>query len=245
MQIINRIVMAKFYKVGGWVRDKFLDRPSTDIDYSVEAKSYQDMLEGITSRGLRIIYEKKEFFTIRAGHKGAISDYVLCRKDGHYRDGRRPSEVTEGTLLDDLARRDFTMNAIAEDDDGNWIDPFGGIKDIENKIIRCVGSTERLKEDALRLLRAVRFLIVLPGFTLHKDIEDALNNKEVVSLLQNISDDRIREELEKCFKHDSLLTIKTLHKFPLIMEELFQNKQMWLKPTFEKIKKKRTNMTSS
>jgi len=231
--------MAKFYKVGGSIRDKILDRPTNDIDYSVEAKSYDEMLKEIISRGLKVIYEKTEFLTVRANYKGIISDFVLCRKDGYYADNRRPSEVTLGTLLDDLSRRDFTMNAIAEDEKGNLIDPFNGITDIKEKIIRCVGSVDRLKEDALRLVRAIRFLIVLPDFVLDKDIDKALQDPEITCLLKNISDDRIREELDKCFKHDTIKTIKILNQYPLIMKEIFSNKSLWLKPTFEKIKKKK------
>jgi len=229
--------MTKFYRVGGYVRDKLMDRPSNDIDYSVEANSYDEMIEAIRVRGMKIIYEMDQYLTVRARYNGTISDFVMCRKDGNYRDGRRPENVTPGTLLDDLSRRDFTINAIAEDENCNYIDPFGGIDDLMRKIIRCVGSIDRLKEDSLRLLRALRFYIILDGFTLDQEIEDALRDETIINLLDNISNDRIREELEKCFKYDSLKTINVLHKYPLLMNKLFKNKNLWLKPTFEKIRK--------
>ena len=105
--------------------------------------------------------EQPEYLTIRAKVPGiGPADFVLCRKDGSYRDGRHPESVAVGTLHDDLARRDFTMNAIAKDEDGKIIDPFGGIGAIEIGIIECVGQARmRMEEAQLRLLRAIRFAV--------------------------------------------------------------------------------------
>jgi len=230
--------MVKFYKVGGCVRDKLLDRPCNDIDYSVEAASYDEMIDAVRQKEMKIVYEMAQYLTVRARYQGTIADFVLCRKDGNYRDNRRPENVEMGTLFDDLSRRDFTINAIAEDEDCNYIDPFDGLGDLKKKIIKCVGSIDRLKEDSLRLLRALRFFIVLDGFTLDIEVEKSLHDETIIDLLDSVSNDRIREELEKCFKHDTLKTINVLHQYPSLMKKLFQNKNLWLKPTFEKIKKK-------
>lgn len=221
---------VKIYKVGGCVRDKILGIPSKDIDFSVEASSYEEMKAYILGRG-KIFVEKPEYLTIRAMINGEAADFVLARKDGAYHDGRRPDTVEVGTLHDDLARRDFTMNAIAEDEDGNFIDPFNGIADIKARLIRCVGNTEdRLKEDALRMLRAIRFLIT-KDFTIHNDIAQFMfHNAE---LLKNVSEDRIRDELSKCFAANTLNTMIYLGTFPNLRNYIFKETKIWLKPTSE------------
>lgn len=234
--------MIRFYKVGGCVRDKLLQRPCHDVDYSVEAPSFAAMRDAINEKGGHIFNEKEEYLTIRSKYDNQVCDFVMCRKDGIYRDQRRPDEVIPGSLADDLARRDFTMNAMAEDEEGNLIDLCGGLEDLHNRLIRCNGSIDRLKEDALRIIRAIRFYIVLPGFRLDGEIVRALNDITYVSGLSNVSDERIREELEKCFQHNTLLTLKTLNDYPLVMDQLFVDKKIWLKPTFtSKVGKTRHN----
>ena len=107
------------YQVGGSLRDECLGRPCKDFDFSVEAPSYEAMREHLVQDGYTIFLEKPEYLTIRArfpkGHpqERVCADFVLCRKDGFYSDGRRPDTVEPGTIYDDLARRDFTMNAMA------------------------------------------------------------------------------------------------------------------------------------
>ena len=153
---------AKFYEVGGAVRDEILNLPTNDLDYAVEAESYEAMREAVLERGGEIFLESPEYLTIRAKVPGiGPADFVLCRKDGAYSDGRHPDRVEPGTLLDDLARRDFTMNAMAVDiENGKLYDPHDGRKDMEAETIRCVGvAEERFEEDALRILRAIRFAI--------------------------------------------------------------------------------------
>lgn len=183
----------KLYKVGGLVRDQFLGIKSKDVDYSVEAESYQAMINELTKLGAEIILQKPEFVTLKAKFKGDVADFVLCRKDGFYRDGRRPDTVEIGTIYDDLARRDFTMNAIAIDmDTQEYLDPFNGIEAIKGRYITCVGSSERLLEDSLRMLRALRFSVT-KGFDIdHKIIDCIMHNYE---LLKNVSKERIYEEL--------------------------------------------------
>src|SRR5687768_7510936 len=115
----------QFFQVGGSVRDELLGKQSKDIDYAVEAPSYGAMREAIVERGGEIFQENEAFLTVRAKVPtlGAC-DYVLCRKDGTYdKDGRRPDFVEVGSLADDLARRDFTVNAMAKAEDGTLVDP--------------------------------------------------------------------------------------------------------------------------
>lgn len=209
--------MVKLYRVGGCVRDKILGIKSKDIDFAVEAKSFDEMRNHIISMGGKIFIEKPEYNTIRAHLNGEDADFVLCRKDGKYSDGRRPDSVEIGTIFDDLARRDFTMNAIAEDvETGELIDPFGGVNDIKENLIRCVGNAkDRFSEDSLRMLRAIRFAIT-KNFRLDYMIVGMLNDEEMCAKLQNVSPERIREELNKCFDKSTYQTLAYLHKFEFL-----------------------------
>lgn len=228
----------RMFLVGGAVRDSFLGIQSKDRDYAVEGETFQSMLANVQSMAARPqdVYEiRPEFHTIRANLPGfGAADFVLCRKDGQYSDGRRPDSVESGTILDDLARRDFTMNAIAIDvETSKVIDPFGGRKDIEQKIIRCVGdSSTRFSEDALRLLRAIRFSVT-KGFTMTNSVEAALRNSQLTDRLSSVSMERVREELEKAFRHDTLATLAALEAFPLIKFAAFANKEMRLSATMK------------
>lgn len=226
----------KLYKVGGFVRDKLLGVKSKDIDYAIEAPSFDDMRNDIIELGGEIFLETPQFFTIRAKIKGEVADFVLCRKESQYSDGRHPDKVEIGTIYDDLARRDFTMNAIALCEDGTYIDPHGGIKDIEKyRIVRCVGSTyERFNEDALRMLRAIRFAIT-KKFVLHEDICSCLHDWEFVDTLKKVSIERIREELYRCFAFDTMETLFALERFYKIQEVVFDEMGLKLKPTLERM----------
>jgi tRNA nucleotidyltransferase (CCA-adding enzyme) len=225
--------VVKFYKVGGCVRDKLLGRKCNDIDYSVEAPSFDAMRDEIIGRGGEIFLETPQYLTIRAKVPGmGACDFVLCRKDGQYFDGRHPESVEPGSIYDDLARRDFTMNAIAEDEDGNLIDPHNGQRDIEECMIRCVGiAKERFLEDALRLLRAVRFSSTL-NFFIHSDIDACLHDVVCVFRLVDISIERIREELLKAFRADTLSTLYLLERYSMIKKIVF-GKSLWLMPTLK------------
>ena len=216
------------YLVGGAMRDKIMGKTSHDIDYVVEAESYLHM-KSYLKENFTILYEKPEFLTIRVkDNDQKCVDYVLARKDGLYRDGRHPDDVTMGTIEDDLSRRDFRMNAIAQKLDGTIVDPYHGMKDVKNKIIRCVGSTDRLKEDSLRLLRAVRFHITL-DFGLDVDIIRCLQDQAYIDLLDHISKERIKEEMTKCFNHNTLQTLNVLNTYSLLKQYLF-TKILKLKP---------------
>uniref|UniRef100_A0A6C0EPR2 Poly A polymerase head domain-containing protein n=1 Tax=viral metagenome TaxID=1070528 RepID=A0A6C0EPR2_9ZZZZ len=220
------------YIVGGYVRDKFLGVKSKDIDYAVEADSFEAMEKWVGKYG-RIFVSKPEYQTIRAFMAGEPRDFVLCRKDGPYSDKRRPDYTVPGTLLDDLARRDFTVNAMALDVNGGLIDPHNGEKDIKSRLLRCVNSPQvRFREDALRMLRAMRFHIT-KGFVLDKEIIDCLESDEFCDLLSSIAEERIREELTKCFQHSVQKTINFLHDYPKVMSACFAG-NLWLLPTSKK-----------
>lgn len=226
--------MAKFYKVGGAVRDELLKLPVKDIDFAVEAENYSAMREAILTRGGKIFLETPEYFTIRAKVPGlGASDFVLCRKDRGTSDGRHPDSVEAGTLLEDLARRDFTINAMARGENGILIDPFNGIQDLATHTLRTVGrARERFKEDYLRILRAIRFAIT-KDMNFHDDIVECLYDPEVMSGLYLVSQERIREELYKCFAFDTPLTLMYMCEFPLI-KDFALIRGLWLKPTLEK-----------
>lgn len=224
--------MTRFYTVGGFVRDKLLGKVSKDIDFSVEAASYEAMREAIIARGCDIKVDKPEFVTIRAvDPKLGGVDFVLCRKDGTYSvDGRRPDFIEVGTLADDLARRDFTVNAMAEDEGGNIIDPHGGQRDLAAKLLRCVGNTDkRMREDSLRMLRALRFSLT-KGFDLAPELASFMQNQDNVDLLHNISIERVREELLRCFDFDTLETLRMFDAFWRVRNHIF-SRNLKLTPT--------------
>lgn len=227
----------KFYIVGGFVRDMLLGVKSKDIDFTVEASSYEEMKESIVSRGCDIKVEKPEFATIRAidpKHGGV--DFVLARRDGYYSDGRRPDAVLAGTLLDDLSRRDFTIGAMAIDEQsGEIIDYFGGKTDLQNRILRTVGQPiDRFSEDSLRILRALRFILT-KSLQPHHSLDHALLQKRVVDKLENVSIERLREELHKMFVFNTWDALVLLNNYSLI-RSIIQHKfgNLWLKPSLEK-----------
>ena len=240
---------VKLYEVGGYVRDSFLEIPSKDIDFAVEADSWEVMKEWLDFQGFEVFLDSPEYLTMRARfprnmsessqflkYKGLTADFVLCRKDGAYSDGRRPDEVTPGTIYDDLARRDFTMNAIARNvATGEVLDPWQGVRDVLHGELRCVGNAEeRLREDALRALRAVRFTV---KYNIHWDLElkNAMCSTWLPRLLTTISVERRREELHKAFHISTLRTWQILSRdLPDRFAIAAFGGDIWLKPTTEK-----------
>lgn len=249
------MTVPKFYLVGGAVRDLVMGLPVKDYDYAVECDSYEDMRYAIIERGGKIFVENPEYLTIRAidiygeitGLPKMATDFVMCRKDGEYVDGRRPEDVTPGSLYDDLARRDFTVNAMAINtldlsyggkdlhvDLENLIDPFDGRHDIACMKLRCVGNPyERLNEDTLRILRALRFHIT-KGFELSGLLHEAILDQSFVEKMWNVSIDRVRDELDKCFRHDTIATMNVMSHLISgeLVEAIFRD-GLWLKPTNE------------
>lgn len=235
---------VSLYLVGGAVRDLCMGRTPKDFDFTVTAPSYVEMKNALLSKGFHIFLETPEYLTIRASRKapwtfagldltGKTFDFVLARRDGKYSDARRPDTVEPGTIFDDLARRDFTINAIALTSTGEYIDPHEGRADISARVIRCVGGIERLFEDGLRMLRALRFEIQL-GFGMAPSVTEVLKDPDNLRHLDNVSMDRVRAELDKCFRADSLETLWLLGHFPALRDYLFGNEDLWLQPTLKK-----------
>lgn len=224
----------KTFLVGGAVRDEIMGVRSKDLDYTVvfedgDLDGVEDpfifMVEWFENLGYKIFVKTPEHFTIRAQtpDRKETADFVMAREEGPYSDGRRPDWVKVGTLEMDLARRDFTFNAIAKDSDGNLIDPFNGLRDIATRVINAVGDpVERLKEDALRAVRALRFSVTLPGFRIEPSLGHAMERLDILdSIEKNISDERIAAELSKMFRYDTVASVVALNRFPQLTRAMF------------------------
>jgi poly(A) polymerase len=216
----------EMYLVGGIVRDRLLGLRAKDHDFTVVMEPgsldpFAEMRGELTDRGVEIFVETPEFLTIRgrfaksdAEYPGVAADFVLARKDSATSDGRRPDYVEAGTLLDDLARRDFTVNAMALAADGSLIDPHSGVSDLNNMVLRFVGDPmTRIREDALRVMRALRFCVT-KGFILAPDAENTLYNPEVPVLLARVSEERRADELSRMFAFDTEATLDSLASIP-------------------------------
>ena len=193
------------YYVGGCVRDLLLGRPIHDWDITTSALPEQTMAcfphcvpTGIKHGTVTVLVENWS------------AEVTTFRADGAYSDGRHPDRVSfVGNLEDDLSRRDFTINAMAIDTQGNIVDLFGGKEDLDRKLIRCVGDPEtRFREDALRILRAIRFSAQL-GFTIEENTRRAI--ADCADLCRRLSVERVRDELEKTL----------LSEQPYKIEEMF------------------------
>lgn len=192
-RILERLEAAGFeaYFVGGYVRDKTLGKPVKDMDIATSAVPDEvvRLFEKTVPTGL-------QHGTVTVMLEGIPFEVTTFRTESGYEDFRRPSEVRFiRELNEDLRRRDFTMNAMAMDRHGNVKDPFGGKEDLERKLLRCVGDPEeRFQEDALRMLRCVRFA---SAYSLEVDgatWQAVLHKKE---LLRHVAMERVRVELER------------------------------------------------
>ncbi|OZM57295.1 CCA tRNA nucleotidyltransferase [Lottiidibacillus patelloidae] len=179
------------YFVGGAVRDYLLKKQISDIDIATSAlpKDVMKLFPKTIEVGI-------EHGTVVVVFQGEQYEITTFRSEGKYEDHRRPSEVTfVSSLKEDLQRRDFTINAMAMDDNGSVIDPYNGQEDLNKKIIRAVGnSNERFQEDALRMMRALRFMSQL-DFAIAKETIEAM--KANAELLSKIAIERIAIEFEK------------------------------------------------
>lgn len=191
--VIQKIEEAGYeaYFVGGSVRDYLLQKPIHDVDIATSA--FPEEVKNIFPKTVDVGIEHGTVIAIFEGEHYEITSF---RTEKEYIDYRRPKEVTfVRSLSEDLKRRDFTMNAIAMTKEGDIIDPYLGQQDIQNGIIRTVGeSEERFTEDALRIMRAVRFVSQL-SFQLEENTFNAI--KEFGPLLQHISVERIYAEFDK------------------------------------------------
>jgi tRNA nucleotidyltransferase (CCA-adding enzyme) len=212
------------YLVGGCVRDLILDKEPKDWDITTNAhpeqiqvlfeETYYNNIFGTVG----VVTEETENPTLK------VIEVTPYRTDGIYSDGRRPDTVEFGVSLEeDLARRDFTINAMALDlDKGHIVDPYKGHADLETRLLRAVGNaSERFQEDALRMLRAIRLGAEL-GFSIEQKTFEALS--ENAHLLDKISKERIRDELVKTimspYPREALLHMKHTGLLKYVLPEL-------------------------
>jgi tRNA nucleotidyltransferase/poly(A) polymerase len=242
--------MPKLFKVGGCVRDSFLGIDSKDIDFTfvldnldqTVEEGFKQMEDWMIQRGFQIFLSTPEMFTIRAkfpksDRGGLVADFVMARKEVGYKPGTRQPILVLGNLEDDLLRRDFTLNAMAVSEDGTIIDLFGGKEDLDAKVLRTpLPASQTMMDDPLRFLRALRFSIT-KGFAIHVDIFEAMGQPAILEKLEKVvSAERIREEVFKMMKAD---TVKTLELFRDVEDilpgftALVFSRGLWLKPTFE------------
>jgi len=181
------------YIVGGYPRDKILGIKTNDIDICTNAKP-KEIMEIFDTEGVSDI----RYGAVRVIYKGVMFDVTTFRKDIKYENNRKPVKIKYVTeLKKDLLRRDFTINTICIDKDGNMIDLLNAKKDIERRIITTVGNARyRLKEDSLRILRAIRFATYL-DFEIDECTKTYI--RKYGYLLKDLSNSRKKEELDKIF----------------------------------------------
>lgn len=200
LEFINIIENAGFkaYVVGGFVRDMLLHVESKDIDITTSAtpKEIQEIFSSVKMK--RQIKKEDSYGSIKVTYKNIIFEVTTFRQELEYFDNRHPSQIFYVDDLEtDLLRRDFTINAICLDKFGNIIDPLNAAVDIQNKIIKTIGDSKKsFQDDALRILRAIRFMVTL-NFSFHPDIIDAIETCKIY--LKNISYERKKIELDKIF----------------------------------------------
>jgi tRNA nucleotidyltransferase/poly(A) polymerase len=243
--------MPQIFKVGGCVRDKLLGVESKDIDFTfvldnldqTVEEGFESMTSWLAQEGFGIFLSTPDCFTIRAKfpkgdkNEGIVADFVMARKEIGYVPGTRQPILVLGTLEDDLIRRDFTLNAMAEDGDGNIIDLFGGKNDLERKILRTpLTAKQTMMDDPLRFLRALRFSIT-KGFDIDDSIFEAMEQPDIIKKLEKVvSAERIREEVFKMMKHDTVASLELFREVEKTLPgftKLVFGRGLWLKPTFE------------
>ncbi len=238
------------FEVGGKIRDEILGLKSKDVDFVAvpselllrEVSDAPTMFlllnKHLRNEKFEIFLETPECYTIRArfpkGHKyEGVADFVMARKEVGYIPGTRTPIIRPGTLFDDLQRRDFTLNAMARDEDGNIYDFFNGRQDLEDRVLRTpLDCKVTFDDDPLRILRAIRFSIT-KRFFIPGEMWIVIREYNYEEKMNVVSAERIREELIKCFKRSTLETIEILEAFPKLRDYIFKRTKLWLKPTFE------------
>ena len=241
--------MLKLFKVGGCVRDSLLGVSTKDIDFTVVLddinqtvdQGWNIMLTFLKDQGFKIFLETKDCFTVRAmfpkghQHEGLVADFVLARKEVGVINGTRKPILELGTLSDDLMRRDFTVNALAKDENGLIIDEWRGLQALQQKTLRTpLDPMVTLMDDPLRLLRALRFSIT-KGFRIATPLMDAMLQKGLLDKLSEVvSQERMREEVQKMMQHDTVKSLKLLSSIPGLLDVVFSD-GLWLMPTSKKV----------
>lgn len=238
--------MRKFkeYLVGGAVRDEILGLSNKDLDYvfvfedldenQTAEECFNEMYQNIQERG-EIFLSTPSCYTIRYKDRETkeVKDVVMARKEIGYIPGTRTPIVKPGTLYDDLERRDATLNALAKDDNGEIIDYFNGLTHLRYGILRTpLDPIKTFDDDSLRVIRFIRFSIT-KGFIIPDDIQKVICEYDYVNKMGVVSTERIREELLKCFKYDTLKTLGVINYYPMLRNYIFKNNLLWLKPTME------------
>ena len=209
--ILNKLNEEGFdaYIVGGCVRDKLLGLHPHDYDITTSAKPNEIKR---VFKDFKTILIGEEFGTVGVLINETLYEVTTFRIDGKYLNFRKPENVTfSKSLREDLKRRDFTINAMAMDSSGELYDPFGGKKDLDDKVLRAVGNPhERIKEDAIRILRAIRFAGRF-DFYIEDELFDAISFER--KLLKRISPERIFDEFSK------MITSERPSYYLLLMDE--------------------------
>lgn len=200
------------YVVGGFVRDAVLDRPCHDVDITTDSLWYNTR-DCFIQAGMRVVDTGSAHGTVTVLIDGEPIEITTFRTDGTYSDHRRPDSVRfVKTVEEDLSRRDFTVNAMAWNPRRGFVDPFGGLQDLHAGVIRCVGEpARRFEEDALRILRAVRFSAQL-GFAVDSQTASAIEAQ--ANSLRDIACERRAQEYDKlvCGAH----AVQALRAFPRV-----------------------------
>jgi len=183
----------KAYIVGGFVRDKYMNKKSSDVDICTNA----------TPKDLKLIFKdvklaKEQYGSVTVIYNKIRFEITTFRQEKKYLDNRHPTKIKYiDNLLDDLKRRDFTINSICIDSNENIIDLLNGIEDIKDKKIKMIGNPKiKLKEDSLRILRAIRFATIL-NFELDSNLKKYI--KKYSHSLKKLSYNRKKDELDKIF----------------------------------------------
>lgn len=205
------------YLVGGAIRDTILNNQINDFDFVVVGMQYEEMINYLEENNKKILHRNDKFFNVRVKDikTGIVEDYSLCRKDNYTLDDKY-CDITIGNLNSDLSRRDFTMNAIAYNiNDKKYIDMFGGITHIKEKIIKCVGDPRlRFIEDPVRILRCIRFSIKY-DFKIDKSIIFAIkqNKNGIIDAIDRTPTSRLANEFNKCLLLDNFKMFEVLFIF--------------------------------
>ncbi len=207
-KLIDKLLDSGFeaYAVGGCVRDSYLGR--TPNDWDITTNALPSDIKALFRRTIDVGI-KHGTVKVMMGNEGY--EITTYRIDGEYEDSRHPKEVVfTSELAEDLKRRDFTINAMAYNESSGLVDLFGGVRDLEAGVIRAVGDPrERFKEDALRMLRALRFSASF-GYEIEEETKEAI--RELAPTLSNISAERIREETEKLICSDHPDRMRTAYE---------------------------------
>lgn len=204
----------KAYIVGGCVRDRLLLKEPDDWDITTSAKP-EETMKIFKAAGYKVIPTGLIHGTVTVMLGKVGYEITTFRIDGEYSDGRHPDNVEfTDEVKEDLSRRDFTINSMAYNDKDGLVDYFNGYEDLSNKIVRCVGDPDkRFNEDALRMLRAIRFSAQL-GFEIESKTAEAI--KVNYKLIKNVSEERIQVEINKILMSDNPNYIEKLYEYKLL-----------------------------